>query len=468
MSSIFACLNPGPSLSRDFVKDQFQLGKSRGPDFSKFGSVGIQIYMGTHYNLKRDLREDDIDIPYSGCYDIRVIYSGTITNLEELNEVEEDPTRILVQLYRDYGFEQMLLLLKGQFSLILLDQSVSVEFCMLYVARDAFGLAPLYVSDSEHQVPIAFASERSMLTSFVNPRQFPAGTYSIYRLTNGVYQTWHPVKTDIKYYTLPLPNMSPIPNMPMSKLLDAIVGAIGNHVAEEPIGCMISGGMKSAAVAAILSKTVSGPLKTFFVGFADDPMLLPRGYKKAETLAKYIGSDHTAILLSKFDYEDVLEQVRERFSGELAESELKNAAVFFAGAKWIRDRTGVKVVYLGAGMDELVGSDAEVDPIEYDKQARETIRGFPSGRGLSVDRCFGAFGLDTRMPFLERDLVDFYFRMPVLSRMESRENIEACFSLALANPFLDKYLDWDIVKCKPKSPFKSAFSKGTLTSEHIR
>jgi asparagine synthase (glutamine-hydrolysing) len=225
---------------------------------------------------------------------------------------------------------------------------------------------------------------------------------------------------------------------------------------------MISGGLKSAAVAAILAKTLGGPMKTFFVGFTDDPMLLPRGYKKAEMLAKYIGSEHTSILLSRFDYEDALENVRERFGGELEESELNNAAVFFAGAKWLRDRTGVKTVYLGAGMDELVGSHAEVDPIEYDKKAREALRAFPYGRGLTVDRCFGAFGLDTRMPFLERDLVDFYFRMPMLTRMESRENIEACFSLALANPFLDKYLDWDIVKCRPKSPYKSAFSKGTL------
>jgi asparagine synthase (glutamine-hydrolysing) len=462
MTSIFACLNHSPGLSRDFAKAQFQQGKARGPDFSKFGSVGIQIYMGSHHSLKHDLQEDDIDIPYTGCCDIRVIYAGNITNLRELSETEEDPTRILVQLYRDYGFEQMLLLLKGQFSIMLLDQSVSVEFCLLYVARDALGLAPLYISDSsEEKGPIAFASEKSMLTGFGSPRQFPAGTYSTYQLTNGVYQTWYPVKTDIRYYTLPLPNVSHLPAMSVSKLLDAVVDSIGHRVSEHPIGCMISGGLKSAVVAAILAKSIGGKLKTFFVGFTDDPMALPSGYKRAEILARYIGSDHTAILLSKFDYEEALEEVRERFSGELEERELRNAAVFFAGAKWIRDRTGVKEVYLGAGMDELVGLDSEVDPVAYDKLAREALRAFPYGTGLSIDRCFGAFGLDVRMPFLDRDLVDYYFRMPVIVRMESRGNIETCFSLAIANSFFDRYLDWDIVKCRAKSPYKSAFSKGT-------
>ena len=120
------------------------------------------------------------------------------------------------------------------------------------------------------------------------------------------------------------------------------------------------------------------------------------------------------------------------------------------------------MVYLGAGMDELVASDSEIDPIEYDKNTREALYMFPYTEVLAVDRCFGAFALDTRMPFLERDLVDFYFRMPVL---ESRENMEKCLLFSLANPFLDKYLDWDIVKCKPKSPFKSAFLKLSIKSE---
>jgi asparagine synthetase B (glutamine-hydrolysing) len=412
--------------------------------------------MGTHYNLKRDLREDDIDIPYTGCYDIRVIYSGTITNLEELNE-KEDPTRILVQLYRDYGFEQMLLLLKGQFSLMLLDQSVLVEHCMLYVARDALGIAPLYVSDFGESGPIAFASEKSMLTSFANSKQVPAGTYSIYQLTNGVYQTWVPLKTDIRYYTLPLPNL--LGDSPSLKLQDVLVYSV--QLFDAPIACFISGGLKSSMVATILSKKVERKvtLKTFFVGFTDDPMLLPRGYKKSELLAKYIGSNHTSILLSKFDYENALEEVREKFHDELDEVELKNAAVFFAGAKWLRDRTDIKVVYLGTGMDELVGKDLEDDLIEYDKCAREAVRAFPYKVGLAVDRCFGEFGIDTCFPFLNRDLVDFYFRMPVLERMESRENIEKVFSRAISNPFISNFLDWDIVKCKPKSPYKSAFSK---------
>lgn len=126
------------------------------------------------------------------------------------------------------------------------------------------------------------------------------------------------------------------------------------------------------------------------------------------------------------------------------------------------------MVYLGAGMDELVASDSEIDPIEYDKKAREALYMFPYTEVLAVDRCFGAFALDTRMPFLERDLVDFYFRMPVL---ESRENMEKClhFSLALANPFVINLLDWDIVKCKPKSPFQKceALAKHESLDERV-
>ena len=263
---------------------------------------------------------------------------------------------------------------------------------------------------------------------------------------------------------MPPPNQTPriepgFVSGSVRRLLDKIVDSV--EIVEDPMACLISGGLKSAAIADILTKKLEkkGPLKTFFIGFTDDPMLLPRGYKKAEVLAKYIGSDHTSILLSRFDYQDALAEVSERFGEELDKEELKNAAVFFAGAKWIRDRTSVKVLYSGAGMDELVGVDSEIDLIEYDKLAREGLYMFPYKAGLTVDRCFGAFGLDVKMPFLNRDLVDFYFRMPMLSRMESRVNIETCFSLAMANSFLNRYLDWDIVKCKPKSPYKSAFCR---------
>jgi asparagine synthetase B (glutamine-hydrolysing) len=270
-------LNHGPTLSRDFVKTHFQQGKSRGPDFSKFGAVGIQIYMGSHHNLKRELKDDDIDIPYSAGGDIRVIYSGTFTNLSELNEQDEDPTSILIQLYRDYGFEQMLVLLKGEFSLILLDQSMSVENCILYVARDAFGIAPLYISDFENQLPIAFASERAMLEGFYSdssPRQVEAGTYSIYQLTNGVYQTWTPVKTDIRYYTLPLPKRvlnSGSDSMHMN-FMTHIVDAVGPSFSGDSVACLVSGGLKSAVLASILAKKLDGKsqLKTYFVGFTND------------------------------------------------------------------------------------------------------------------------------------------------------------------------------------------------------
>ena len=463
MASLFMCLNHGPSLSRDFVKTQFQQGKSRGPDFSKFGAVGIQIYMGSHHSLKRDLQDDDIDVPYSAGGDIRVIYSGTFTNLSELNELDDDTSSILIHLYREYGFEHMLLLLKGEFSLILLDQSMSVENCMLYVARDAFGLAPLYISESENQVPIVFASERSMVTGFAyESTQFEAGTYSVYHLTNGVYQTWVPLKKNVRYYTLPLPSMAPYSEQGSlhMRLLTQILGSVQEYP-EDCVACLISGGLKSAVVSSILAKRLGGKLKTFFVGFMNDPMFLPRGYANAESVSRYIGSDHTNILLSKFDYEDALEEVSGYLGGELEKEAMKNAAVFYAGAKWLRDRTGIKTVYLGTGMDELVGPNTEPDPIEYDRMVRKRVVEFPYKMGLMVDRCFGTFGINVRLPFLDRDLVDFYFRLPVSVRMESRENIETCFSLAITNPFLDKYLNWDIVKCKGRSPYKSAFCKGT-------
>lgn len=63
---------------------------------------------------------------------------------------------------------------------------------------------------------------------------------------------------------------------------------------ERPIGALLSGGIDSSLVAAILQKQLKKlgkpPLKTFSIGFEDSIDL-----KYARLVAQYIGSDHTQI-----------------------------------------------------------------------------------------------------------------------------------------------------------------------------
>jgi asparagine synthetase B (glutamine-hydrolysing) len=489
--SLFTCLNATPHYSKEFIKTQFREGKHRGPDYSKFGVSGIQVYMGSHHRIIGNILESDT-IPYSDKRDITVLFSGVLFNLRELVDMAfllDDARDISVEdtltvLYHKYGFEHLLILLKGNFSIVLMDQSVSVENCVLYVARDAIGIEPLYYTGNlsprdeytTHTDPgriILFATEKCMLNGFdMEILPFAPGTYSVLKLTHGVNPVWVPEKIHQAYYTLPIApsgidsnNSCHIHNVLLDRILGSVKSEIcnpdhewsekGNH---PQIACLISGGLKSAAIASVLAKESErmglGTIQTFFIGFTDDHALLPRGYKNAEYLATFIGSNHTSILLSSFDFMEAFENVREWVN----EEDRKNAAVFYAGAKWLKHRTAINTVFLGTGMDELVG-ESYSDRVYYDKKMRDRIRQFPEKSGSILNGCFGNHGIQIRVPFLNRDLIDTYFRFPEEYRVGGRENIETCFSLSISNPFLDKYLNWDILKCSPKTPYHSATPK---------
>jgi len=238
----------------------------------------------------------------------------------------------------------------------------------------------------------------------------------------------------------------------------------------EKIVCLISGGLKSSIIAAVLAKYMTNnglpPLKTVFIGFSDVELTsLPRSYAKVQKLVQYIGSDHTNVILPKSVFFTSLGHIRNMCVNErdyekrLTEKIWREGAVYYSVAKWMNEQTNTKTVFLGCGMNTLVG-EPNSDPLLYDRMSRENIRSFSSGLGMVIDKCFGSNSLEVRLPFLGRDMIEHYFSMPLRIRMLGRYNIEKCFSLAFSNPFMDRYLNVKIIQSKPKTPEQSAFPRG--------
>ena len=87
--------------------------------------------------------------------EIVIFFVGSIYNteklLEWLNIHNSDSHRIssspdiIVHIYKNYGFNYMMNVVDGVFSLILLDQRVNVPESKLYIMRDEVGLMPLFM-----------------------------------------------------------------------------------------------------------------------------------------------------------------------------------------------------------------------------------------------------------------------------------------------------------------------------------
>jgi asparagine synthase (glutamine-hydrolysing) len=116
-------------------------------------------------------------------------------------------------------------------------------------------------------------------------------------------------------------------------------------VADVPVGLFLSGGYDSSCVAALLSKNVSAPLKTFTIGFENER------YNEshfARTVANHLGTDHTEYLMKQQDALDLIPMLPDIYDEPLADGgAIPNVLVSLLASKH------VKVVLSADGGDEI-------------------------------------------------------------------------------------------------------------------
>ena len=105
------------------------------------------------------------------CCDInlRFVFNGEIYNDAELRRELTNKghyfrsmtdTEVILKMYVEYGFERMICRLNGMFAIVIMHLRSNI----LYMARDRFGIKPLYYSDVDNK--IFFASEIKSIIQF--------------------------------------------------------------------------------------------------------------------------------------------------------------------------------------------------------------------------------------------------------------------------------------------------------------
>ncbi len=147
MCGIFTLLNSNENIKT--IEPEFIKGKSRGPEFSKLDNNYIKMVLGFHRLAINGLNE--ISNQPLVINDIVLICNGEIYNYKTLyNYMNIEPItgsdcEVIIHLYLKYGIEQTLTMLDGVFSFILYDNRITEDLNnRLYVARDPYGVRPLY------------------------------------------------------------------------------------------------------------------------------------------------------------------------------------------------------------------------------------------------------------------------------------------------------------------------------------
>jgi asparagine synthase (glutamine-hydrolysing) len=299
-----------------------------------------------------------------------IVYNGEIFNFLELrNELSAlgypfrttCDTEVILAGYHHWG-EKILQRLNGMFVFALWDRAER----KLWIARDRMGIKPVYYTQLGNA--FRFASEiKAILTDQDVPRSISLiglGNYltfghaiapdtmfdGIYKLLPGHHLTYHDGHISIaKYWDIPATGQPTLTSLQdaIRQSRELVEDAVNSHmVADVPVGAFLSGGIDSATVVALMSRS-AGRIKTFSLGFEDDPR---SELSSARILAQHFGTEHYEANVTFDELPPLLETLVFHFDEPFGD-----ASSFPTYLVSRLARQHVKVVLTGDGGDELFG-----------------------------------------------------------------------------------------------------------------
>lgn len=434
MCGIFVLLNYEQQYSTDLVKRQFEKGRQRGPDNSVFQKVDRKISFGFHRLSINGLNSGSNQPLVKG--ELKLICNGEIYNYKELYALmdvqpnTQSDCEVILWLYERYGIEHTLQMLDGVFAFALLDRRCQTGESVLYVARDPFGVRPLYniYRTSPEQFPylswndttIGFASELKMLAGFgqgdkhTEYSQFEPGTFSKYVFSEKVSSEWSPRKINQVYHRPAFSSSNTFISA------QEIVAGIQRHLVravekrcsttERPIACLLSGGLDSSLITALVCdyrrRNGLPPVETYSIGLAESTDL-----KYAKLVAQHLGTIHTEIILEERDFCEAIPRVVEAIESYDTTTVRASIGNYLLG-EYIATHSDAKVILNGDGSDELLGGYLYMtrapDAIEFDCECRRLLKDIHAFDVLRSDKSISSHGLEPRTPFLDREWTQFY------------------------------------------------------------
>ena len=304
-----------------------------------------------------------------------LVYNGEIYNYRALREEllregavfrSECDSEVLLLGVARHGSDY-LRKLRGMFAFVLWDR----ETATARLARDPFGIKPLYLAERGGQV--LFASEvRSILASgrvegridraavasylsagsveepytlVAGVRSIPPGTVVEVRVRGGVASAAAPVPYTRGLWDAPEGPLEADPEAAARRVRGALRDSVAHHmVSDVPVAFFLSGGIDSSAVVGIAREVAEGELETFTVVFSE------REFDEAphaSAIARRFGTRHHEIPLSGDDMLAALPAAFEAMDQPSMDG--LNTYVVSGGVR----AHGIKVVLSGLGGDEI-------------------------------------------------------------------------------------------------------------------
>lgn len=341
--------------------------KHRGPN-STGNYIDNKLVFGFRRLSILDLSTNGSQPMHNEEGNVVIVFNGEVYNYKELRDdllsknytfKTETDTEVIIHGYQEYGTD-IFSMLRGMFAIAIWDQKLDT----LILARDHFGIKPLYYTTHTQDQSLLFGSEiKSFLKHplFIKElnkealKPYLSFQYSVlnetffkgvFKLQPGHYMIIKHGKSELhQYYDM---NFSPEEGSLQSyadMINETLKESIAIHSnADVPVGSFLSGGVDSSYVASVLK-----PEKTFSVGFKDYEGIFNET-NHAKDLSDILGIENHSYLVSADEFFESLSTIQ--YHMDEPQSNLSSVPLYFLSRLASKH---VTIALSGEGADELFG-----------------------------------------------------------------------------------------------------------------
>lgn len=349
---------------------------ARGPD-----GAGIWLDAKARIGLAHrrlailDLTENGAQPMSTPDGQLRITFNGEIYNYRELRDrlkakgyvfFSGTDTEVLLYAYREYG-EAMVDHLRGMFAFAIWDDKKRG----LFLARDHFGIKPLYYHDDGETLRVAFQVKALLAGGGIDAQDEPAGhvgfflwgnvpePYTLYRnlfaLPAG-HTLWIDQggpREQRKYFDvaeeLGRAADTKTEGHAADLLSEALRDSVKHHlIADVPVGVFLSSGLDSATLAALASEEIN-QVHAVTLGFDEYRDSPEDEVPLAQKAAAHYGCIHHVSTISRHDFDEELPAILHAMD----QPSIDGVNTYFVAR--VARHAGLKVALSGLGGDELLG-----------------------------------------------------------------------------------------------------------------
>ncbi len=367
------------SATPDRVRIQRMMDRlaRRGPD-NEGCYISANVGLGHRRLAIIDLSDKASQPMVDKQHGLSLVFNGTIYNYPELRArliaeghqfVSTGDTEVILKAYAEWGVD-CLQHLHGMFAFAIRDENKG----RLILARDRVGIKPLYFSHDNSRLLFASTTQALLSADATIDTSIDAialhNLFSLHAVVPAPRTILKGIRkvrpahymefnddgsvTENRYWTLTAKR--PDKAMDESEWINAIHDSLRRSVerrlkiADVPVGVLLSGGIDSSLLVALLSEAGAKGLKTFSVGFEDQPEEKGNEFEYSDAVADKFATEHHRFLVPN---DQVLPRLPEAFQHMTEPMFAQDAVAFYLLSEVVSKE--VKVVQSGQGADEVFG-----------------------------------------------------------------------------------------------------------------